>query len=33
VYIHNDKRADLKRRINLLMKSSIVEEKQYTSYG
>jgi tetratricopeptide (TPR) repeat protein len=33
VYIHNDKRADLKRRINLLMKSSIVEEKEYTSYS
>ncbi len=33
VYIHNDKRADLKRRINLLMKSSIVDEKQYTPYG
>ncbi len=33
VYIHNDKRADLKRRINLLMRSSIVDEKQYTPYG
>lgn len=33
VYIHNDRRADLKRRINILMKSAIVEEKQYTAYG
>jgi hypothetical protein len=29
VYFHNDKRADLKRQINTLMKSEIVEEKQY----
>jgi hypothetical protein len=33
IYIHNDRRADLKRRINILMKSAIVEEKKYTAYG
>jgi hypothetical protein len=33
VYIHNDKRAALKHRINILMNSAIVEEKEYTSYG
>jgi Family of unknown function (DUF6165) len=33
VYRHNDKRAALKREINLLLKSDFVEEKQYTPYG
>jgi hypothetical protein len=33
VYVNNDRRADLKRRINVLMKSAILEEKQYTAYG
>ncbi len=32
VYINNDKRAALKREINLLLKSDLVEEKQYTPY-
>jgi predicted nucleic acid-binding Zn-ribbon protein len=32
VYRHNDKRAALKREINLLLKSDFVEEKQYTKY-
>jgi predicted nucleic acid-binding Zn-ribbon protein len=31
VYINNDKRAALKREINLLLKSDIIEEKQYTA--
>jgi len=31
VYFQNDKRANVKRQINVLMKSNIVEEKQYTS--
>lgn len=33
VYIQNDRRGGLKRRINELMKSALVEEKQYTPYG
>ena len=33
VYFNNDKRAELKRRINRLMCSALVEEKQYTPYG
>jgi len=33
VYVNNDKRAALKREINLLLKSDFVEEKQYTPYG
>ena len=33
VYFSNDKRAELKREINALLKSVFVEEKQYTSYG
>jgi hypothetical protein len=33
VYFNNDKRAALKRAINLLLKSDIVEEKQYPPYG
>ncbi len=33
VYLNNDKRATLKREINLLLNSELVEEKQYTPYG
>lgn len=32
VYLNNDKRARIKRRINELMQSGLVEEKQYTAY-
>jgi Family of unknown function (DUF6165) len=32
VYFENDKRAAVKRRINELLGSDIVEEKQYTNY-
>ena len=32
VYMNNDRRGDLKRRINLLLNSALGEEKQYTSY-
>ncbi|MEM7529620.1 MAG: DUF6165 family protein [Pseudomonadota bacterium] len=32
VYVTNDRRAALKREINLLVGSRIVEEKQYTPY-
>jgi predicted nucleic acid-binding Zn-ribbon protein len=32
VYLNNDKRAAIKRRINELLNSALVEEKQYTSY-
>lgn len=32
VYIQNDKRATLKKEINLLTGSSIVEEKSYTEF-
>ncbi len=32
VYINNDQRADLKRAINELLGSGLIEEKQYTSY-
>jgi len=32
VYFHNDERARIKREINELLKSGLVEEKQYTSY-
>jgi len=32
VYITNDKRAKVKREINQLFKSKIVEEKSYTDY-
>lgn len=32
VYLNNDKRAAIKRRINELLNSGLVEEKQYTSY-
>jgi uncharacterized protein DUF6165 len=33
VYVNNDERAKLKREINKLLKSGLVEEKQYTSYA
>jgi hypothetical protein len=33
VYMNNDKRADLKRQINLLLDSRLVEEKQYPPYS
>jgi predicted nucleic acid-binding Zn-ribbon protein len=33
IYINNDERAKLKRQINKLMNSELVEEKQYTSYS
>jgi len=32
VYINNDKRADLKRQINLAVGSELVEEKSYAAY-
>jgi len=32
VYIHNDQRARIKRRINNLCGSSLLEEKNYASY-
>ncbi|MEI8150523.1 MAG: DUF6165 family protein [Hyphomicrobiales bacterium] len=33
VYLNNDKRAAIKRRVNELLNSGLVEEKQYTSYS
>jgi chromosome segregation ATPase len=33
VYRHNDRRSELKRRINELLGSSLVEQKSYTPYG
>lgn len=33
VYRENDKRAAMKRRINLATGSRLIEEKEYTSYG
>ncbi|HWG03936.1 MAG TPA: DUF6165 family protein [Beijerinckiaceae bacterium] len=33
VYKRNDERAALKRQINALLSSELVEEKSYTSYG
>ena len=33
VYINNDERAKIKREINKLLKSELIEEKQYTSYA
>jgi predicted nucleic acid-binding Zn-ribbon protein len=33
VYLTNDRRSALKREINLLLKSTLVEEKQYTPYA
>ena len=32
VYLNNDKRARIKRQINELLNSALVEEKQYTNY-
>ena len=32
VYIYNDKRAEIKKKINILTYSDVVEEKEYTSY-
>lgn len=32
VYITNDKRADLKKQLNMLLKSELVEEKSYAAY-
>ena len=32
VYINNDERGRIKREINLLLKSELIEEKQYKSY-
>lgn len=32
VYITNDKRAELKRQLNALLKSDLVEEKSYAAY-
>jgi hypothetical protein len=32
VYVTNDKRAELKREINLLLGSNIIEEKSYNPY-
>lgn len=32
VYQNNDKRAELKREINVLLASQIIEEKSYTKY-
>jgi predicted nucleic acid-binding Zn-ribbon protein len=33
VYLNNDKRARIKRQINELLNSGLVEEKQYTPYA
>jgi Family of unknown function (DUF6165) len=33
IYLNNDKRASLKRRINVLLNSELVEAKQYTPYS
>ena len=32
VYIWNDKRAEIKKKINLLTSSDVIEEKEYTEY-
>lgn len=32
VYITNDKRADLKREVNMVLGSGLIEEKSYQSY-
>ena len=32
VYVQNDTRADIKKRINILTKSNLTEEKSYASY-
>ena len=33
VYVTNDKRAEVKRRINRLLGSALIEEKSYTDHG
>jgi hypothetical protein len=33
VYVNNDKRGELKRQINALLNSELVDEKQYTPYS
>jgi Family of unknown function (DUF6165) len=33
VYVENDERAAIKRRINIRLGSTIIEEKSYASYG
>lgn len=33
VYITNDKRADIKKKINLLLGSALIEEKSYADHG
>lgn len=33
VYITNDRRADIKKQINLLLGSELIEEKSYTDHG
>lgn len=33
VYITNDRRADVKKKINLLLGSALIEEKSYTDHG
>jgi len=33
VYMNNDKRGNLKRQINAVLNSELVEEKQYTQYS
>jgi len=33
VYVVNDKRADIKKRVNIHLNSTIVEEKSYTNYN
>ena len=32
VYVTNDERADIKKKVNLLLNSTIVEEKSYQNY-
>ena len=33
VYITNDRRADVKKKINLLLGSALIEEKSYSDHG
>lgn len=33
VYVMNDRRADLKKQINLMLGSALIEEKSYAAYG
>ncbi|MBT8410744.1 MAG: hypothetical protein KJP02_02960 [Octadecabacter sp.] len=33
VYVTNDRRADVKKKINLLLGSALIEEKSYTDHG